>query len=74
MFGPLVTMINLGQAVLIFRVLIDVLKAEYLDSLQGMATLKSFNASRQRGLELKKGAFEVRDAAIRLVMLELALR
>jgi len=48
------------------------MNAEYLDSLQGMATLKSFNASRQRGLELKKGAFEVRDAAIHLVMLELA--
>ncbi|MHB9073139.1 MAG: ABC transporter transmembrane domain-containing protein [Desulfobaccales bacterium] len=48
------------------------MNAEYLDSLQGMATLKSFNASRQRGLELKKAAFQVRDAAIRLVKLELA--
>ena len=47
------------------------MNAEYLDALQGMATLKSFNASRARGLELKAEAFKVRDAAIRLVMLEL---
>jgi ATP-binding cassette subfamily C protein CydD len=48
------------------------MNAEYLDSLQGMATLKSFNASRRQGLTLKKAAFQVRDAAIRLVKLELA--
>ena len=46
------------------------MNAEYLDSLQGMATLKSFNAGRQRGSELKKEAFAVRDSAIRLIKIE----
>ncbi|MFH1135516.1 MAG: ABC transporter ATP-binding protein [Pseudomonadota bacterium] len=46
------------------------MNAEYLDSLQGMATLKSFNFSRGRGLELREEAFQVRDAAIRWIKLE----
>lgn len=46
------------------------MNAEYLDSLQGMATLKSFNASRPWGDRLRLDAFAVRDAAIRLIKVE----
>ena len=43
------------------------LNAEYLDHLQGMATLKSFNVSAPKGKALKEKAIRVRDAAIDLV-------
>ena len=46
------------------------MNAEYLDSLQGMSALKSFNSGRGRGLELRQEAWQVRDAAIRLIKLE----
>jgi ABC-type multidrug transport system fused ATPase/permease subunit len=42
------------------------LAAEFVDGLQGMATLKMFGAARRRGAELFGRADELRDAAIRL--------
>lgn len=69
---PLIILRLLGQRIQFWWDHYYPLNAEYLDALQGMSVLKSFNASRQRGRELKAAAFEVRDAAIGLVMLELA--
>ncbi len=42
------------------------LAAEFIDDLQGMATLKMFGVARRRGAELFKRADEVQAAAIRL--------
>ena len=42
------------------------LTAEFVDALQGMATLKMFGAARRRGADLFGRADAVRDAAIRL--------
>ncbi len=42
------------------------LAAEFVDALQGMATLKMFGAARRRGADLFGRADDVRDAAIRL--------
>jgi ATP-binding cassette, subfamily C, bacterial CydD len=42
------------------------LAAEFVDGLQGMATLKMFGAARRRGADLFRRAGDVRDAAIRL--------
>lgn len=47
--------------------------AEYLDSIQGMPTLKVFGASRRRGEELSTRADRLRDAAIRLATGEISL-
>ncbi|NWF79359.1 MAG: ABC transporter ATP-binding protein [Chloroflexi bacterium] len=46
------------------------LTAEYLDSVQGMATLKAFNASGRHGAQLLSQANAVRDAATGLVIFE----
>jgi ATP-binding cassette, subfamily C, bacterial CydD len=43
------------------------LAAEFIDNLQGMATLKTFGVARRRGAELEARSGDVRDAAIRLV-------
>jgi ATP-binding cassette, subfamily C, bacterial CydD len=43
------------------------LAAEFVDDLQGMATLKTFGVARRRGEELLARSADVRDAAIRLV-------
>jgi ABC-type multidrug transport system fused ATPase/permease subunit len=43
------------------------LAAEFVDDLQGMATLKTFGVARRRGEELFARSADVRDAAIRLV-------
>jgi ABC-type multidrug transport system fused ATPase/permease subunit len=42
------------------------LAAEFIDDLQGMATLKMFGAARRRGAELFRRADDVQEAAIRL--------
>ena len=42
------------------------LAAEFVDGLQGMATLKMFGAARRRGEDLFRRAHDVRDSAIRL--------
>ncbi|MET0799938.1 MAG: ABC transporter ATP-binding protein [Actinomycetota bacterium] len=42
------------------------LAAEFIDDLQGMATLKMFGAARRRGAELFRHADDVQEAAIRL--------
>ena len=42
------------------------LAAEFVDGLQGMATLRMFGAARRRGADLFRRADDVRDAAIRL--------
>jgi ATP-binding cassette subfamily C protein CydD len=42
------------------------LAAEFVDGLQGMATLKMFGAARRRGADLFRRADDVRDGAIRL--------
>jgi ABC-type multidrug transport system fused ATPase/permease subunit len=42
------------------------LAAEFVDGLQGMATLKMFGAARRRGADLFARAHDVRDSAIRL--------
>ncbi len=42
------------------------LAAEFIDDLQGMATLKMFGAARRRGQDLFRRADDVRDAAIKL--------
>jgi ATP-binding cassette, subfamily C, bacterial CydD len=42
------------------------LAAEFVDDLQGMATLKMFGAARRRGADLFRRADDVRDAAITL--------
>lgn len=47
--------------------------AEYLDSIQGMPTLKVCGASRRRGQELSTKANRLRDAAIRLAAGEISL-
>jgi len=47
--------------------------AEYLDSIQGMPTLRMFGASRRRGEELSTKANRLRDAAIRLATGEMSL-
>ena len=46
------------------------LNAEYLDNVQGMATLKAFNAARRRGRELATDAEAICVASIRLMWLE----
>ncbi len=46
------------------------LNAEYLDNVQGMATLKAFNAAVRRGNELKADADAICVASIRLMWLE----
>jgi len=43
------------------------LAAEFVDNLQGMATLKMFGAAGRRGRELEQRSGDVRDAAIRLI-------
>jgi ABC-type multidrug transport system fused ATPase/permease subunit len=43
------------------------LAAEFVDNLQGMATLKMFGAAGRRGRELERRSANVRDAAIRLI-------
>jgi ABC-type transport system involved in cytochrome bd biosynthesis fused ATPase/permease subunit len=43
------------------------LAAEFVDNLQGMATLKTFGAARRRGRELAERSADVRDAATQLV-------
>ena len=43
------------------------LAAEFVDNLQGMATLKTFGVARRRGAELAERSADVRDAAIRLI-------
>jgi ABC-type multidrug transport system fused ATPase/permease subunit len=43
------------------------LSAEFVDDLQGMATLKTFGVARRRGQELFDRSADVRDAAIRLI-------
>ena len=43
------------------------LTAEFIDNLQGMATLKSLGAAEARGRELEARSAQVRDAAIRLI-------
>ena len=43
------------------------LAAEFVDNLQGMATLKTFGVARRRGAELAERSGDVRDAAIRLI-------
>jgi ABC-type multidrug transport system fused ATPase/permease subunit len=43
------------------------LAAEFVDNLQGMATLKTFGVARRRGRDLAERSGGVRDAAIRLV-------
>jgi len=43
------------------------LAAEFVDNLQGMATLKMFGVAGRRGRELERRSGDVRDAAIRLV-------
>ena len=45
------------------------LAAEFVDNLQGMATLKTFGAADRRGRELEQKSGGVRDAAIRLISL-----
>ena len=42
------------------------LAAEFVDGLQGMATLKMFGAAGRRGEDLFRRAHDVRDSAIRL--------
>jgi ATP-binding cassette, subfamily C, bacterial CydD len=42
------------------------LSAEFVDDLQGMATLKAFGAARRRGRELFRRADDVQEAAIRM--------
>jgi ABC-type multidrug transport system fused ATPase/permease subunit len=42
------------------------LAAEFVDNLQGMATLKMFGVARRRGRELEARSVDVRDAAVRL--------
>jgi ABC-type multidrug transport system fused ATPase/permease subunit len=42
----------------------DPLAAEYVDNLQGMATLKAFGASKRQGAELRTRAAGLRDAAV----------
>ena len=42
------------------------LAAEFVDNLQGMATLKTFGAADRRGRELERRSADVRDAGIRL--------
>jgi ABC-type multidrug transport system fused ATPase/permease subunit len=42
------------------------LAAEFVDGLQGMATLKMFGAARRRGEDLFRRAHDVRDSAIQL--------
>lgn len=42
------------------------LAAEFIDDLQGMATLKMFGAARRRGTELFRRADDVQEAAIKL--------
>jgi ABC-type multidrug transport system fused ATPase/permease subunit len=43
------------------------LSAEFVDDLQGMATLKTFGVARRRGQELFDRSADVRDAAIQLI-------
>ena len=43
------------------------LAAEFVDNLQGMATLKMFGVAGRRGRELERRSADVRDAAIRLI-------
>jgi len=43
------------------------LAAEFVDNLQGMATLKTFGVAGRRGRELERKSAGVRDAAIRLI-------
>ena len=43
------------------------LAAEFVDNLQGMATLKTFGVAGRRGRELEQKSAGVRDAAIRLI-------
>jgi len=43
------------------------LAAEFVDNLQGMATLKTFGVAGRRGRELEQRSAGVRDAAIRLI-------
>jgi ABC-type multidrug transport system fused ATPase/permease subunit len=45
------------------------LSAEFVDNLNGMATLKAFGAAGHRGQELRRKADGVRDAAIRITNL-----
>jgi len=45
------------------------LAAEFVDNLQGMATLKTFGVAGRRGRELEQKSGGVRDAAIRLISL-----
>ncbi len=42
------------------------LAAEFVDNLQGMATLKTFGVAERRGRELERRSADVRDAGIRL--------
>ena len=43
------------------------LAAEFVDNLQGMATLKMFGVAGRRGQELERRSADVRDAGIRLI-------
>jgi len=43
------------------------LAAEFVDNLQGMATLKTFGVAERRGRELERRSADVRDGGIRLI-------
>lgn len=64
--SPLLVWSVLGERLRFWWTIVPQLYADYLDSIQGMVTLKAFAASRRYGERLGRRADEVRDAAIAL--------
>jgi ATP-binding cassette subfamily C protein CydD len=66
-FLPSVEYRALGSGMRFWSASYRPLAAEFVDNLQGMATLKTFGVADRRGRELERRSGGVRDAAIRLI-------
>lgn len=64
-FGPQISVPLVKKYILGYWQAYSVLNAQYIDSMQGMTTLKVFNASRKKGEELSEDAKYFCDKAIR---------
>jgi ABC-type multidrug transport system fused ATPase/permease subunit len=73
-FLPAVEYRTLGRGMRFWSGSYRPLAAEFVDNLQGMATLKTFGAADRRGRELERRSGDLRDAAVRLMFISGAYR